>query len=64
MPQQRTQDELAAVILGMTYGDLMEVCVAFSEMCAKDNGVRPVHTKTWEDFAALLHDWAESQEDR
>lgn len=63
MPAQRTQREFADVILGMTYGDLMEVAGAFADMTDKKNGARPVHTKTPQDFASLLHDWAEAQAD-
>lgn len=63
MAQQRTANDLAAVILNMTYGELMEVCGTFSDMTAKDNGARPARTKTPQDFASLLHDWAEVQND-
>lgn len=63
MPVQRTPSELADVILGMTHGDLMIVAGSFADMSAPDNGVR-ARPKSAVDFASLLHDWAEAQEDQ
>lgn len=59
---QKTKQELATVILGMTYGDLMYVARQFSEMCAPDNGARP-RPRTAEHFASMLHDWADGLAD-
>lgn len=58
----KTQGDLANAILGLTYGDLMNVCGAFADMTDADNGARP-RPRTAEHFAALLHDWAEAQEE-
>ena len=62
MPVQKTKQDLAYAILNMTYGDLMYVAGQFTEMTAKDNGARP-RPKTAEDFASLLHDWADAVAD-
>lgn len=53
--------KLANTILGLTYGDLMEVAEEFSDMC-KDKEVRDF-PKSAHDFAAMLHDWALAQEE-
>jgi len=60
MPMQTTKGEFAKAILGMTYGGLMEVAAELSEMKEKD--VRP-KIETPEEYASLLHDWADAQGD-
>jgi hypothetical protein len=50
---------LAAAILSMTWGDLMEVGGSLAESC-QDKKARPRMTDDI-DFARLLHDWAEAQ---
>lgn len=52
-----TRVELADAILGLTYGDMMEIAGELSRM--KEPGVRP-KIETPEEYAALLHDWADS----
>lgn len=53
-----TADDLAKVILDMTYGELREVAAEMSKMI--EPGVRP-KVQTQEDFADMLHDWAEAR---
>ncbi len=62
MVLQKTKQELAATILGMTYGNLMQICGEFVNMTAPDNGARR-RPKTAEDFASMLYGWADAFED-
>jgi hypothetical protein len=49
----------ACLILRMTYGDLRDIAGDFAAMVEEEE-MRP-RPKTTEDFANLLHDWAEAQ---
>lgn len=51
---------LAQAILDLTYGELMEIAGELSEM--KQPDVRP-KIETPEEYAALLHDWADATDD-
>lgn len=55
-----TIKQLSEVIQGLTYGDLMDVCADLAT-AASDPEARP-SLKTPEEFASLLHDWAETIE--
>ena len=57
-----TPGHLACAILSMTYGDLMDVAGEFSDAIA-DREAWPKGCKTSEEFATLLYNWAEAQED-
>lgn len=61
-PQVRVTSitQLANAIMTMHYGDLMQVAREFRGMCTEDRDVRRL-PKTAEDFASMLHDWAEAQ---
>ncbi len=54
--------KLANSILGMTYGDLMIVATELADMC-EDKEARGA-PKSPHDFADMLHDWADAQEDK
>lgn len=60
MAETATKAELAAAILGLTYGSLMEVAAELAKM--KEPDVRP-KIETPEEYAAMLHDWAEACDD-
>ena len=47
-------EQLAKIILGMTYGEL----IAVSEVICK---MKRARLETREDFAELLHDWAQGR---
>lgn len=57
-----TKAQFIAAILGMTYGDLMEVCGELAS-ANRDKETRP-KLETAEEFASLLHDWADAADDR
>lgn len=52
--------KLAQAILSLTYGELMEIAGELAQM--KDPEVRP-KIETAEEYAALLHDWADATDD-
>ena len=60
MAEQSTKSELAQVILGLPYGTLMEIAGELSQM--KEPEVRP-KIETPQDYASLLHDWAEATDE-
>jgi hypothetical protein len=60
MAEQTTKAELAQTILGLTFGTLMEIAGEMSRM--KEPSVRP-KIETPEEFASMLHDWADATND-
>lgn len=56
----KTRQDLIEAVLGMNYGELKSICCELAEMIDKD--VRP-KVETTEEFADLLYDWAEAQDE-
>lgn len=58
MSADTTKQDLAGVILALTFGELKAIATDLHAMCeAPERGV-PVDAQ---DFVDLLHDWAEAQ---
>jgi hypothetical protein len=51
-----TKKDLSSALLSMTYTELVAVAAGLSELVRKRNAV-----ESKEDFAAVLHDWAQAQ---
>lgn len=56
----KTKEDLAAVLLMLTYGDLMEVARELVGMNKNDPEINR-HPETPAGLAETLHDWAEAQ---